>query len=61
MWGEYADEIVEDYLEAYGLLIEDLELLKSAYREDNKNCECNNIMYLSWTISSNSFGHFIKW
>jgi hypothetical protein len=40
MWGEYADEVIEDYLEAYGLLVEDLELLKSAYRHDNMNCEC---------------------
>lgn len=39
MWGEYADEVIEDYLEANGLLVEDLELLKSAYREDNTNCE----------------------
>lgn len=37
MWGEYADEVIEDYLEAYGLLVEDLELLKSAYRHDNMN------------------------
>ncbi|XP_025109541.1 telomerase protein component 1-like [Pomacea canaliculata] len=37
MWGEYADEVIEDYLEAYGLLVEDLELLKSAYRDDNRN------------------------
>lgn len=37
MWGEYADEVIEDYLEAYGLLVEDLELLKSAYRDDNMN------------------------
>lgn len=39
MWGEYADEVIEDYLEAYGLLVEDLELLKSAYRDDNRNCK----------------------
>ena len=39
MWGEYADEVIEDYLEANGLLVEDLELLKSAYRHDNMNCE----------------------
>ncbi|XP_076462217.1 TPR repeat-containing protein DDB_G0287407-like [Babylonia areolata] len=37
MWGEYADEVIEDYLEANGLLVEDLELLKSAYRDDNMN------------------------
>ncbi|CAL1546769.1 unnamed protein product [Lymnaea stagnalis] len=37
MWGEYPEEIVEDYQEAYGLLYEDLELLSSAFREDNLN------------------------
>ncbi|XP_059178256.1 TPR repeat-containing protein DDB_G0287407-like isoform X2 [Physella acuta] len=37
MWGEYPEEIVEDYQEAYGLLYEDLELLASAFREDNLN------------------------
>ncbi|ESO94433.1 hypothetical protein LOTGIDRAFT_232289 [Lottia gigantea] len=25
MWGEYSDEVIEDYIEAYGLLVEDLE------------------------------------
>ncbi|KAH9488299.1 hypothetical protein Btru_066897 [Bulinus truncatus] len=37
LWGEYSEEIVEDYQEAYGLLYEDLELLSSAFREDNLN------------------------
>ncbi|CAG5132430.1 unnamed protein product [Candidula unifasciata] len=37
LWGEYPEEVVEDYQEAYGLLYEDLELLSSAYREDNLN------------------------
>ena len=39
MWGEYADEVIEDYIEAYGLLVEDLQVLYGAYREDNLNCE----------------------
>ncbi|XP_067678320.1 TPR repeat-containing protein DDB_G0287407-like [Haliotis asinina] len=37
MWGEYADEVIEDYIEAYGLLVEDLQVLYGAYREDNLN------------------------
>ncbi|XP_064604560.1 TPR repeat-containing protein DDB_G0287407-like isoform X2 [Liolophura sinensis] len=37
MWGEYDDEMVEDFLEAYGLLVEDLEVMYGAYREDNHN------------------------
>lgn len=37
MWGEYPDELIEDYLEAYGLLVEDLEVMYGAYREDNQN------------------------
>ena len=39
MWGEYPDELIEDYLEAYGLLVEDLEVMYGAYREDNQNCK----------------------
>lgn len=38
MWGEYPDEQIEDYLEAYGLLVEDLEVMYGAYRQDNQNC-----------------------
>ncbi|KAK6179484.1 hypothetical protein SNE40_011834 [Patella caerulea] len=37
MWGEYSDEVIEDYIEAYGLLVEDLEVLYGAYRDDNHN------------------------
>ncbi|KAI8786853.1 telomerase protein component 1 [Biomphalaria glabrata] len=37
LWGDYSEEIVEDYQEAYGLLYEDLELLSSAFKEDNLN------------------------
>ncbi|RUS71321.1 hypothetical protein EGW08_020918 [Elysia chlorotica] len=37
LWGEYSEETVEDYQEAFGLLYEDLELLASAFREDNPN------------------------
>lgn len=39
MWGEYPDDLIEDYLEAYGLLVEDLEVMYGAYREDNQNCK----------------------
>ncbi|XP_045158536.2 TPR repeat-containing protein DDB_G0287407-like isoform X2 [Mercenaria mercenaria] len=37
MWGECPDEHIEDYIEAYGLLMEDLEVMYGAYREDNHN------------------------
>ncbi|GFO48089.1 telomerase protein component 1 [Plakobranchus ocellatus] len=37
LWGEYSEEVVEDFQEAFGLLYEDLELLSSAFREDNSN------------------------
>ncbi|KAK3090415.1 hypothetical protein FSP39_011663 [Pinctada imbricata] len=37
MWDEYPDECVEDFIEAYGLLVEDLEVMSGAFREDNKN------------------------
>ncbi|XP_061167339.1 TPR repeat-containing protein DDB_G0287407-like [Saccostrea echinata] len=37
MWEEYPDEDVEDFLETYGLLVEDLEVMKAAYRQDNMN------------------------
>lgn len=37
MWEEYPDEEVEDYMETYGLLVEDLEVMKAAYRQDNMN------------------------
>lgn len=39
MWEEYPDEEVEDYMETYGLLVEDLEVMKAAYRQDNMNCK----------------------
>ena len=39
MWGEFPDDLIEDYLEAYGLLVEDLEVMYGAYREDNQNCK----------------------
>jgi len=39
MWGECPDEHIEDYIEAYGLLMEDLEVMHGAYREDNHNCK----------------------
>lgn len=39
MWEEYPDEDVEDYMETYGLLVEDLEVMKAAYRQDNMNCK----------------------
>ena len=37
MWGECADEAIEDYIDTYGLLMEDLEVMYGAYREDNHN------------------------
>ncbi|XP_048761079.1 uncharacterized protein LOC125670136 [Ostrea edulis] len=37
MWEEFPDEDVENYLETYGLLVEDLEVMKAAYRQDNMN------------------------
>lgn len=40
MWGDCPDEHIEDYIEAYGLLMEDLEVMNGAYREDNHNCKC---------------------
>ena len=46
MWGEYPDELIEDYLEAYGLLVEDLEVMYGAYREDNQNCKFQNTLYV---------------
>lgn len=39
MWEEYLDEEVEDYMEIYGLLVEDLEVMKVVYRQDNMNCK----------------------
>lgn len=39
MWGECPDEHIEDYIDAYGLLMEDLEVMHGAYREDNHNCK----------------------
>lgn len=44
LWGEYPEEVVEDYQEAYGLLYEDLELLSSAFREDNLNCKYRGLL-----------------
>lgn len=37
MWGDCPDEHIEDYIETYGLLMEDLEVMSGAYREDNHN------------------------
>ncbi|XP_052774111.1 TPR repeat-containing protein DDB_G0287407-like [Mya arenaria] len=37
MWGECPDEHIEEYIQAYGLLMEDLEVMQGAYREDNHN------------------------
>ena len=39
MWGDCPDEHIEDYIEVYGLLMEDLEVMYGAYREDNHNCK----------------------
>ncbi|XP_033737542.1 LOW QUALITY PROTEIN: nephrocystin-3-like [Pecten maximus] len=37
MWGEHSDDHIEDFIASYGLLVEDLEVMYGAYREDNHN------------------------
>ncbi|XP_071161707.1 TPR repeat-containing protein DDB_G0287407-like [Mytilus galloprovincialis] len=37
MWDECPDEVVENYIEAYGLVVEDLEVMNGAFRQDNQN------------------------
>ncbi|KAH3849179.1 TPR repeat-containing protein DDB_G0287407-like [Dreissena polymorpha] len=37
MWGECPDEYVEEFIQAYGLLPEDIQVMSGAYREDNHN------------------------
>ena len=39
MWDEYPDEDVGEFMEAYGLVVEDLEVMNGAFRQDNQNCE----------------------
>lgn len=39
MWDECPDEVVENYIEAYGLVVEDLEVMNGAFRQDNQNCK----------------------
>ena len=57
MWGEFPDELIEDYLEAYGLLVEDLEVMYGAYREDNQNCKLLSRLY--GPRSKKTFGGFV--
>lgn len=61
MWGEYDDEMVEDFLEAYGLLVEDLEVMYGAYREDNHNCRSQErqlykVYKVTWWIVITVYG-----
>ncbi|KAL4235832.1 hypothetical protein ACF0H5_004222 [Mactra antiquata] len=37
MWGDCSDDHIEDFIDAYGLLMEDLEVMSGAYRDDNHN------------------------